>query len=119
MWPIAVIGAEGETVETPTAAAAPAEPAAPAANLATGPAQVTPASPGAAETGPARSGRVAISPRARRLAGQKGVDFSGIAGSGPSGRIMVKDIESALDASPIGWEIICEVVSPAQTERVD
>jgi pyruvate dehydrogenase E2 component (dihydrolipoamide acetyltransferase) len=37
-----------------------------------------------------------ISPRARRLAEGKGLDFSSISGSGPNGRIIIRDIEERL-----------------------
>jgi pyruvate dehydrogenase E2 component (dihydrolipoamide acetyltransferase) len=37
--------------------------------------------------------RIRISPRARKLASEKGVEISSIAGSGPNGRIIVSDIE--------------------------
>ena len=41
------------------------------------------------------SGRVIVSPRARKLAKQLKVDISGIQGSGPHGRIVAQDIELA------------------------
>ena len=41
------------------------------------------------------SGRVFASPLARRLAKDKGIDISSLNGSGPHGRIVVKDVESA------------------------
>jgi pyruvate dehydrogenase E2 component (dihydrolipoamide acetyltransferase) len=40
-------------------------------------------------------GKIKISPRARKMAAEKRIDFSGIAGSGPGGRIVVNDIENA------------------------
>ena len=42
------------------------------------------------------SGKIKISPRARRLADDKGLNFNNISGSGPNGRIIVRDIEAAL-----------------------
>lgn len=39
---------------------------------------------------------VKISPRARNLAQRNGIDYAGIAGSGPGGRIIERDIEAAL-----------------------
>ncbi len=39
---------------------------------------------------------VKISPRARNLAQRKGLDTSGLSGSGPGGRIIERDIEAAL-----------------------
>lgn len=42
-----------------------------------------------------QEGRIAISPLARRLADEKGVDLAGITGSGPHGRIVKADVDSA------------------------
>ncbi len=44
--------------------------------------------------------RVRISPVARRIAVESGVDISAIAGSGPDGRILRRDVEAALTAGP-------------------
>jgi pyruvate dehydrogenase E2 component (dihydrolipoamide acetyltransferase) len=41
-------------------------------------------------------GRIRISPRAKRLAADKGLNYSNIRGSGPNGRIIIRDIEEAL-----------------------
>src|SRR5262245_42401000 len=53
---------------------------------------VTPAPKRAA----AEDDRVRISPLARRLAEEKGIDLSQLEGSGPGGRIVQRDIEAAL-----------------------
>jgi pyruvate dehydrogenase E2 component (dihydrolipoamide acetyltransferase) len=42
---------------------------------------------------------VAISPYARKLAAEKGVDYAGLQGTGPGGRIVARDIEAALAGS--------------------
>ena len=42
---------------------------------------------------------VKISPRARNLAQRKGIEYEAIAGSGPDGRIIERDIEAALQRS--------------------
>ena len=44
----------------------------------------------------ARSGRVLISPIAARMASEAGIDFKTIQGSGPAGRIVKRDIETAI-----------------------
>ncbi|HYX31145.1 MAG TPA: pyruvate dehydrogenase complex dihydrolipoamide acetyltransferase [Pyrinomonadaceae bacterium] len=44
----------------------------------------------------AAAGRVLISPIAARMASEAGIDFKTIQGSGPGGRIVKRDIESAL-----------------------
>ena len=48
------------------------------------------------------AGRVKASPLARKIAEQKGMDLSGLKGSGPGGRIVKKDVEAALavDSAP-------------------
>jgi pyruvate dehydrogenase E2 component (dihydrolipoamide acetyltransferase) len=88
--PIAVIGAPGESVTglrgSPAAAAAPTAPAAPAA--ATAP--KTPATP-------APAGSATASPRARAFAASRGIGLDGIAGTGPGGRIIERDVLSALE----------------------
>jgi pyruvate dehydrogenase E2 component (dihydrolipoamide acetyltransferase) len=45
--------------------------------------------------------RVFASPLARRLAAQKSINLQSVSGSGPYGRIVAKDIESAQPATPI------------------
>jgi len=47
------------------------------------------------------SGRLRISPRAKRLAESKGLDLNNIQGSGPNGRIIAIDIEKALSGGAI------------------
>lgn len=43
---------------------------------------------------------VRISPRARNLARRKGLEVSGVQGTGPGGRIIERDVQSALGARP-------------------
>jgi pyruvate dehydrogenase E2 component (dihydrolipoamide acetyltransferase) len=68
---------------------------APAAEPAT-PSQTSDPAPAAATTTPstpASSGeRIKASPLARKIAAEKGVDLSGITGTGPAGRIVKKDV---------------------------
>ncbi len=46
------------------------------------------------------SAKLKISPRARGIAQAKGISLQGIQGSGPNGRIIVRDIETALTSAP-------------------
>jgi pyruvate dehydrogenase E2 component (dihydrolipoamide acetyltransferase) len=113
---IAVLAGEGEDVKAaaaqagtgaaPKAAPAPKPSAAPAqaATPAPGakPAAPPPAQPTAAPTAPsakpATNGhgrRVFSSPLARRLAKEAGIDIARIAGSGPHGRVIARDVEAA------------------------
>ena len=43
-----------------------------------------------------RPGRLVVSPLARRLAANTGVDLTGVTGSGPHGRIMKNDVQAAM-----------------------
>jgi pyruvate dehydrogenase E2 component (dihydrolipoamide acetyltransferase) len=89
--------APGESVPKETASAAPAartmteQPRAAAAAPAAAPAVTQPAS---------SSGDVQISPKARRLAKEKGVDISRVRGTGPDGVITSEDILAAAAAPP-------------------
>ena len=87
---LAYIGQPGEAVG---GAAAPA-PAAEAAPAAAAPAAAAPAPAPIAANGK----RIRISPLARKTAAKMGVDYSAIAGTGPSGRIVLKDILAAAEA---------------------
>ena len=49
---------------------------------------------------PTRRGGPAISPRARRRAGELGVDYTALGGSGPRGRIIERDVVAAAAARP-------------------
>ena len=96
----------GETVPTGTALAiireeaGAAAPSAPLVSAPPIPAAVVPAAPMPAPPGvPVETpGRVRISPLARKLAAELGVDPSSIRGSGPGGAIMREDIERAAAA---------------------
>jgi pyruvate dehydrogenase E2 component (dihydrolipoamide acetyltransferase) len=46
--------------------------------------------------GPAKVGGTTTTPLARRLAGENGIDLSGLKGSGPHGRIVAADVEKAI-----------------------
>lgn len=73
--------------------------AAPAAPAAAAPAEEAPAAPAAPAPAPVADGkRIRISPLARKTAQKLGVDYTAIAGSGPSGRIRQADILTAAEA---------------------
>jgi pyruvate dehydrogenase E2 component (dihydrolipoamide acetyltransferase) len=93
---IAVLLEDGESLSDVKAAApAAAAPAAKAAEAAPATAPVTTTAPAA----PVADGkRVFASPLARRIAKDKGLDLSQIAGSGPHGRIVRADVEGATAA---------------------
>ncbi len=102
---IAVLLGKGEAAPAP---GAPVEAGKPAAKAETAPAPAgeakeTPkAAPKSAASisAPAGGGRVKASPLAKKIAASKGVDLGGLSGSGPGGRIVAKDVESAQVAAP-------------------
>ena len=53
------------------------------------------AAPAAAPAAKADGGRVFASPLAKRIAADKGIDLSGVSGTGPRGRIVKSDVENA------------------------
>jgi pyruvate dehydrogenase E2 component (dihydrolipoamide acetyltransferase) len=55
-----------------------------------------------ARAGPAVTERIAISPYARKLAEEKGIDYTRITGTGPAGRITAQDVERAAGAGIAG-----------------
>lgn len=111
---IGVIAAADEDIAALTGAAAGGEASATAPSPAEAPAEATSATasasaaaspsgqpvsgPGATEgtEGPQRS-----SPLARRLAAEKGLNLAAIRGTGPGGRVILRDIEAAASAAPV------------------
>jgi pyruvate dehydrogenase E2 component (dihydrolipoamide acetyltransferase) len=91
--PIAVILGEGEKMGE---GAVPApKPSAPAAAPPAAAPQATPAAAAAPAAAKPEGARLFASPLARRVAKQKGVDIAALLGSGPHGRIVLKDVETA------------------------
>ncbi|WP_337169450.1 pyruvate dehydrogenase complex dihydrolipoamide acetyltransferase [Gemmatimonas aurantiaca] len=106
---IGVIAAPDEDISAFTSGGAPAAPAAatpaPEAPASSQPAAAQPATPAAPPQAPnpepgtaataAQGAAVRSSPLARRLAAERGLDLAAIAGSGPNGRVIRRDIEAA------------------------
>jgi len=92
--PVAVIGEKGENIEDVLANAGKAAP----------PKQATPAAPeatpvsGLQET--SSEGRVKASPYVRKQARERGIDLAAVAGSGPGGRIVARDLEAPRSVTP-------------------
>jgi len=110
---VAIVSGAGEVAApakaaTPAAAKAPTPPrAAPAAAIQvaqpSSPAKPTVMDPWREVRTPERNfGRatlasgIAVTPLARRLAGERGIDLTRISGSGPHGRIVARDVETAV-----------------------
>lgn len=122
--PVAILGAPGEDVTalaaqhgaegaakaapppTPDKIAADQIPAATATPAprgdvpATTPPPVPAPAPAPAAPPPAPGGRVRASPYVRKLARERGLDLTGVAGSGPNGRIIARDLDRVPAAPP-------------------
>src|SRR5579883_3176528 len=110
---IAVLAGDGEDIKAAGAAAASAPPKAAASPQATSAAKppgppppsaapsraAPPASPPSqlapASAAPQADGRIFSSPLARRLAKEAGIEIARIAGTGPHGRVIARDVEKA------------------------
>ena len=127
--PIAVLLEEGEdeaALAGFAVAAAPAPPTAPAqaAPLQAVPAQAVPAQAVSAQAAPAQAvpapggngaavgERQFVSPLARRMAAQFGIDLSQLGGSGPHGRIIKADIEAFRGGAPAAVPGVPAVSAP-------
>ncbi len=96
-----VAGGQGPTEKSQAAegavaaSEAPGRPATPRPSAA--PASGADAGEGADAGGNGAGGRLKVSPLARRLAAENDLDLGSVAGSGPGGRIVKRDIEAALE----------------------
>ncbi|MGB3516707.1 MAG: dihydrolipoamide acetyltransferase family protein [Elainellaceae cyanobacterium] len=101
--PIALVAETEAEIELAQqqASAIQAGTAAPAASPAPAPAAAPAiASPTTSQNGAVKSGRLVVSPRARKLAKEFKVDLNTLQGSGPHGRIIAADIEAAAGKAP-------------------
>ncbi len=94
---IAQIAPRGESVEAPAKAAEPSKPAATAKPKAPEAPKREPQAPKeerkARAPSPAAAG--GVSPYARKVAEERGIDLSKVKGSGPGGRVIARDVEQA------------------------
>jgi len=118
---IAILGQEGEDVsdilakygaggDGASTESAPVPAAAPA------PASAAPAAPDPAVSAAAATlgGRVKASPLARKMATEQGIDLEAIAGSGPEGRIIKRDVEAAMGGKV---QPVAQPAAPIATPR--
>jgi pyruvate dehydrogenase E2 component (dihydrolipoamide acetyltransferase) len=112
----AIVGVIGNAVGAPAAQTKLAPAQAPASPVTSSPAKISADPPASRRVkldpffevrtpvrnfGPARlAGGVTITPLARRLASEAGIDLSRLRGSGPHGRITARDVENAPQMAP-------------------
>ncbi len=133
---IAVMAQEGEDVKAaassagkgaaPAAAPSPAPAAAsPAPQAKAPPAPVAAPKPATAAAAPATNGhaggRVFSSPLARRLAKDAGIEIGRIQGSGPHGRVIARDVESAKAGgglkAPVAAPGAAPMIAPSMSDQ--
>lgn len=110
---IAVIGTSGEDIssilggaEAPLTASAPAEEPKTAPATAAAPAKAV-----------RKAGeRVFISPRAKTLAAERNIDYTGLAGSGPEGMIVEKDVLAAAKNAPKATPLARKIAESGGTD---
>jgi pyruvate dehydrogenase E2 component (dihydrolipoamide acetyltransferase) len=108
---IAVILADDEAASADTASAQP--PAAPVAVPQGQPVMhAAPGADGAAASAPARNGRRAASPKARRIAAERGLDIAALRGSGPGGVVLSADVLAAPATAQVMTTRAVETVAP-------
>ena len=133
---VGIIGEESEDIGTllakgapPQAAAAQAAPAQAAPQPQVAPAAAAPEpAPAPAPAAPAPQPiagreRIFASPRARRVAEEKQVDLQYVAGSGPNGRVIEKDVlefaERQPQATPLARKVAAEMGVPLEQVATD
>ena len=90
-------GAPAAPASTPT----PAQASPTAAPATAAPASVAPVAAAATVAATLPGGRIIASPMAKRLASERGIDLSAVAGTGPGGRITSEDLEGVTAAPPL------------------
>jgi pyruvate dehydrogenase E2 component (dihydrolipoamide acetyltransferase) len=64
------------------------------------------------------NGRIKASPLARRIARERGVELSGIRGTGPDGRIVAEDVERAEAGGPAAPRVAAPPTLWTETQRI-
>jgi pyruvate dehydrogenase E2 component (dihydrolipoamide acetyltransferase) len=126
---IAVLAGDGEDVKAagagaaapkPAPAAAPPAAAKPAPAVASAPAPAAVAAPAPkAPTSPQANGhaRIFSSPLARRLAKEAGIELARIAGSGPHGRVIARDVEQAKSGKGLKAPASAPSIAPSMSDQ--
>ena len=125
--PIAIVGAEGESADeaasagngatTPPPEPEPEAKAAPARK----PSKSSPKAKRAAGNGSGAAAALRVSPIARRMADEAGIDLAAMAGrgSGPEGRVVKADVERLIASGEPTGQVASATPSAAQSAPVD
>jgi pyruvate dehydrogenase E2 component (dihydrolipoamide acetyltransferase) len=111
---VAVIGKSGEATDSSNTASAPAKPD---IDVKSSPSHETSVAKETGKTTEAtENNKIRISPRAKKMANEKGIDYNKLAGSGPNGRIIARDIEKGIPDKVINTKVI-ETTGSDYTEQ--
>jgi pyruvate dehydrogenase E2 component (dihydrolipoyllysine-residue acetyltransferase) len=77
------------------------------------------AEPAAAAPAAAAAGRIKVSPLARRIARERGIDLAALVGTGPEGRIVVEDAERPSAATPAAPDVLPTPAVAADSRDVE
>lgn len=113
--PVAIIAEAGEEVAEVAARYADAPAAAPA-SASPEPAPVATSAPSPAPQ--EKRGRVPVTPAARKLAKEHSIDLSGVAGTGPRGRITREDVQKTIDSGGQAAPPPAPTAAPAAAEDI-
>src|SRR6476659_7312413 len=112
---VAFIGSEGEDVPEVAAAAPTEDDAKPPSEPEPAPSEEAPQQAAIASD----NGRIKASPLARRMARERGIELSGIRGTGPDGRIVAEDVERAEAGGPTAPPSVAPTPAPTgELERI-
>jgi pyruvate dehydrogenase E2 component (dihydrolipoamide acetyltransferase) len=116
---VAFIGSEGEDVPEAVAASAPQEEVQEEAKPSKEP-EPAPTQERQEASIASGNGRIKASPLARRMARERGIELSGIRGTGPDGRIVAEDVERAEAGAPSAAsnKLLQAPVPAGQVERI-
>ena len=112
--PVAIIAEAGEEVAEVAARYADAAAAPVAAPPEPAPVAASAAPPAAEE----KRGRVPVTPAARKLAKEHGIDLSGVTGTGPRGRITREDVQKIIDSGGQAAPPPAPAATPAAAEDI-
>jgi pyruvate dehydrogenase E2 component (dihydrolipoamide acetyltransferase) len=113
---VAYIGAPGETVDAAAGAPAAVSTAAGGPEPVVSPQPAAASRPAAMAVAPSDATRVKASPLAKRIAEEKGVDLRLVLGSGPGGRVIMRDLDAAANRPPAATPTVA-LVGPRATPR--
>jgi pyruvate dehydrogenase E2 component (dihydrolipoamide acetyltransferase) len=116
---IAVVGAKGEDISALLNDAPAAKPAAPEAKAESTPAATPQISNPTSQVSNQTDSRLKASPLAKKIAEDKGLDLSKVAGSGDNGRIVKRDVENFTPAASSAGKPSISIPAVVGTESFD